>query len=61
MERFNGEVRDREKVMRGLKRNDTTILTDIRFIIITSENIKDCKVRLLLKDVELRLKEMING
>jgi len=27
MERFNGEVRDREKVMRGLKRNDTTILT----------------------------------
>ena len=27
MERFNGEVRDREKVMRGLKRKDTTILT----------------------------------
>ena len=27
MERFNGEVRDREKAMRGLKRNDTTILT----------------------------------
>lgn len=26
MERFNGEVRDREKVMRGLKRKDTTIL-----------------------------------
>jgi hypothetical protein len=26
MERFNGEVRDQEKVMRGLKRKDTTIL-----------------------------------
>jgi hypothetical protein len=25
--RFNGEVRDREKVMRGLKRKDTPILT----------------------------------
>jgi putative transposase len=27
MERFNGKVRDREKVMRGLKRKDTPILT----------------------------------
>ncbi|MGB7637641.1 MAG: integrase core domain-containing protein, partial [Nitrososphaeraceae archaeon] len=27
MERFNGEVRDREKVMRGLKKADTPILT----------------------------------
>ncbi len=27
MERFNGEVRDREKVMRSLKRADTPILT----------------------------------
>ena len=26
MERFNGEVRDREKVIRGLKRTDTLIL-----------------------------------
>lgn len=26
MERFNGEVRDREKVMRNLKRKDTPIL-----------------------------------
>jgi hypothetical protein len=26
MERFNGEVRDREKVMRGLKKKDTAIL-----------------------------------
>ena len=27
MERFNGEIRDREKVIRGLKRRDTPILT----------------------------------
>ena len=27
MERLNGEIRDREKVMRGLKRVDTPILT----------------------------------
>jgi putative transposase len=27
MERMNGEVRDREKVMRGLKRTDTSVLT----------------------------------
>ena len=27
MERLNGEIRDREKVMRGLKKKDTTILT----------------------------------
>ncbi|MGI0088517.1 MAG: hypothetical protein ACREBI_11265 [Nitrosotalea sp.] len=27
MERLNGEIRDREKVMRGLKINDTPILT----------------------------------
>jgi hypothetical protein len=26
MERFNGEVRDREKTMRGLKKIDTSIL-----------------------------------
>jgi len=27
MERINGEIRDREKVMRGLKKEDTPILT----------------------------------
>jgi hypothetical protein len=27
MERLNGEVRDREKVMRGLKKGDTPVLT----------------------------------
>lgn len=27
MERLNGEIRDREKVMRGIKKMDTPILT----------------------------------
>ena len=27
MERMNGEIRDREKTMRGLKKNDTPILS----------------------------------
>ena len=30
MERLNGEIRDREKVMRGLKKNDTPILQGVQ-------------------------------
>ncbi len=30
MERLNGEIRDREKVMRGLKKNDSVILRGYR-------------------------------
>ena len=30
MERLNGEIRDREKTMRGLKKKDTPILTGIQ-------------------------------
>ena len=30
MERLNGEIRDREKVMRGLKNEDTPILTGMQ-------------------------------
>ncbi len=30
MERLNGEIRDREKVMRGLKKSDTPVLTGYR-------------------------------
>jgi hypothetical protein len=30
MERFNGEIRDREKTMRGLKTKDTPIFTGYR-------------------------------
>ena len=32
MERFNGEIRDREKTMRGLKRTDTPILTGYQIV-----------------------------
>jgi len=30
MERLNGEIRDREKVMRGLKKDDSPIITGMR-------------------------------
>ncbi len=30
MERLNGEIRDREKVVRGLKKNGTPVLTGYR-------------------------------
>lgn len=30
MERMNGEIRDREKVMRGLERKDSPILTGVQ-------------------------------
>jgi len=30
MERMNGEIRDREKVMRGLERKDSSILTGVQ-------------------------------
>jgi hypothetical protein len=30
MERLNGEIRDREKVMRSLKKDDTPILTGMQ-------------------------------
>ena len=39
MERLNGEIRDREKTVRGLKKVDTPILKGyIRYFTITSEN-----------------------
>lgn len=40
MERLNGEIRDREKTMRGLKKMDTPILTDTRSIITTCDLMK---------------------
>ena len=30
MERLNGEIRDREKVMRGLKKDDTALIPGMR-------------------------------
>ena len=32
MERFNGEIRDREKTMVGLKKNDTLVLTGYQLV-----------------------------
>ena len=40
MERMNGEIRDREKTMRGLKIKDTTILKAINYSIITFDPLK---------------------
>ena len=40
MERLNGEIRDREKTMRGLKKQDTKILTGYQISTITLENMK---------------------
>jgi putative transposase len=40
MERMNGQVRDREKVMRGLKRTDTAVLTDKKQRRVLSKAIK---------------------
>jgi hypothetical protein len=40
MERFNGEVRDREKVTRGLKKTDTPVLKDVGYIITICDLLK---------------------
>ena len=40
MERMNGEVRDREKIMRGLKRNAHQYSQDTRFTTTTSDHTK---------------------
>jgi len=58
---MNGEVRDREKVMKGLKSPTHRYLHVIRFSIITSEDTKGQRVRPLLKLAEYRSKEKTNG
>jgi transposase-like protein len=40
MESFNGEVRDREKVIRGLKKDDTSILKGYSYSITTLDRTK---------------------
>jgi hypothetical protein len=57
IERFNGEVRDREKVMRGLKKKDTPILTGYQIFY----NYFGLNGKHLLKLVALKLGEIING
>jgi putative transposase len=60
MERLNGEVRDREKVMRGLKRKDTTILTEYQ---IYHNYITEHQglIKLVLKYQGLKLKMKTSG
>jgi transposase-like protein len=41
MERLNGEIRDRENVMSGLKKEDTPILTGCPSFTIVQDHIKD--------------------
>jgi hypothetical protein len=41
MERMNGEIRDREKTMRGLKTKDTPILTGYQSSTTTLKRMKD--------------------
>jgi hypothetical protein len=41
MERLNGEIRDREKTMRGLKKMDNAILTGYQIFTTTLESMKD--------------------
>jgi putative transposase len=43
MERMNGEVRDREKTLRGLKKADTKILSGFDAIRIKSSILFPCK------------------
>jgi len=40
MERMNGEIRDREKTMREMKRQDTKILTGYRFTTTTLDRMR---------------------
>jgi len=49
MERFNREVRDREKVMRGLKKKDTPILTGYKYFITMSDLIWGSMVKHLVE------------
>ena len=41
MERLNGEIRDIEKVFRGLKRMDTPIIEGMGFTIISQKSIQN--------------------
>ena len=58
---MNGEVRDREKVMRGLKRTDTAVLTGYQLYHNYFRPHEALKGRCRLKNVELLLKDRTNG
>jgi hypothetical protein len=64
MERINGEIRDREKVMRGLKKKDTPILEGMqicRFTTISSSRMKGLEGLPRQKSVGLLLMVRISG
>ena len=52
-EKINGDIRDREKVMRGLKITDTSILKGMQFTITSLNHMKYLTVRHPLRHMEL--------
>ena len=61
MERLNGEIRDREKVMRGLKKDDTPILKGYQIFHNYIRPNEGLNVRHQQKLAELKLKEKTSG
>ena len=61
MERMNGEIRDREKVMRGLKKMNTPILKGYEIFHNYIRTLRDYKEKRPQKLVELRSMEITNG
>jgi len=63
MERLNGEIRDREKVIRGLKKDDTPILKGIKIFhnYIRSHEGSSEKTLAEAADLRLRRKQVANS
>ena len=61
MERLNGEVRDREKVMRGLKKVNTPILAGYQIYHNYMRPHEGLDGKTLLRFAELILMDKING
>ncbi|VVB63866.1 DDE domain protein [uncultured archaeon] len=62
IERMHGSIREREKVMRGLKSMETPFVEEQDLSITTSSgHIRDLRERHQRRQRELRLREIING
>jgi hypothetical protein len=61
VERLNGEVRDREKVMQGLKKVDTPILTGYQIYRNYMRSHERLNRKYLPKLVGFELREILNG
>ena len=61
MERINGEIRDREKTMRGLKKVDTKVLPGMQIYHNYTDLTKPLMERHLRKHAGLLLREKISG